>query len=68
MSEAAKKQTKGKTITVKQIKSAAGRFKSQRQTLVALGLNKLHRENEVLDTPQARGMIASVKHLVEIKN
>jgi large subunit ribosomal protein L30 len=56
----------GKTITVKQIGSPTRRHHSQRETLVGLRLNKLGRVAELLDTPQTRGMIAKVAHLVQV--
>lgn len=55
-----------KTITVKQIRSPIGRVKSQRQTLIGLGLNKMHRTKQLQDTPEVRGMINKVSHLVEV--
>ena len=55
-----------KTITVRQIGSPIGRPKDQRATLVGLGLNKMHRERELEDTPSVRGMIDKVSHLVEV--
>ena len=38
----------------------------QRQTLVGLKLNKLHRTSTLEDTPAIRGMINKVKHLVRV--
>tara|TARA_R110000868_G_scaffold190862_2_gene434978 strand:- start:39408 stop:39599 length:192 start_codon:yes stop_codon:yes gene_type:complete len=55
-----------KTITVKQIGSSIGRKKDQAATLKGLGLNKMHRERTLEDTPSVRGMINKVSHLVEI--
>ncbi|MBE7185566.1 50S ribosomal protein L30 [Mesorhizobium sp. RP14(2022)] len=55
-----------KTLVVKQIGSPIRREKNQRATLVGLGLNKLHRERTLEDTPSVRGMIASVNHLVRV--
>lgn len=55
-----------KTITVEQIGSPIRREASQRQTLVGLGLNKMHRRKTLPDTPAVRGMIAKVKHLVRV--
>jgi len=40
----------------------------QRQTLVGLGLNKLHRSATLPDTPAVRGMIEKVKHLVRVED
>ncbi len=57
---------KEKTITVEQIGSPIRRPKDQRATLIGLGLNKMHRRRTLKDTPQVRGMIAKVSHLVRI--
>lgn len=53
-------------VKIKQIRSGAGHSKSQIGTLVGLGLNKLNRESELIDTASVRGMINKVKHLIEI--
>lgn len=55
-----------KTVTVEQIGSPIGRPADQRQTLVGLGLNKLHRRRTLEDTPSVRGMIRKVQHLVRV--
>ena len=55
-----------KTVTVTQIHSAAGRFASQRETLIGLKLNKIRRTSTLEDTPAVRGMINKVKHLVQV--
>ncbi len=55
-----------KTIRVTQIGSPIGRHRDQRQTLVGLGLNKMHRTRELEDTPAVRGMINKVAHLVRV--
>ncbi|AWU93077.1 50S ribosomal protein L30 [Azospirillum ramasamyi] len=57
-----------KTVVVTQIASPIGRKHDQRETLVGLGLNKLHRTRELEDTPAVRGMIAKVAHLVRVEN
>ncbi len=56
----------GKTITVEQIGSPIRRPDVQRQTLIGLGLNKMHRRRTLEDTPAVRGMIRAVQHLVRI--
>ena len=56
----------GKTITVEQIGSPMRRHHTQRETLVGLKLNKIGRVAELVDTPQTRGMIAKVAHLVRV--
>lgn len=55
-----------KTIIVKQIGSPIRRPAKQRQTLVGLGLNKMHKTSELEDTPSVRGMVNKIPHLVEI--
>lgn len=54
------------TVRVTQIRSAIGRQGDQRKTLIGLGLNKLHRQRELEDTPAVRGMIDKVRHLVRV--
>lgn len=62
MSEAGDRRLK-----VTQIKSPIARRHDQRETLIGLGLNKLHRSRELEDTPSIRGMIDKVSHLVRVE-
>ena len=55
-----------KTIVVKQIGSPIRRPAKQRQTLIGLGLNKMHKARELEDTPSVRGMVNKISHMVEI--
>ncbi|MCT4579284.1 50S ribosomal protein L30 [Donghicola sp.] len=55
-----------KTIVVKQIGSPIRRPAVQRQILIGLGLNKMHKTRELEDTPSIRGMVRKIPHLVEI--
>ena len=55
-----------KTITVEQIGSPIRRPAMQRATLVGLGLNKMHKRRTLIDSPQVRGMVAKINHLVRI--
>ena len=55
-----------KTVTVEQIGSPIRRPAVQRQTLIGLGLNKMHRKSTLEDTPSVRGMIRAVQHLVRV--
>ncbi|MFC4349772.1 50S ribosomal protein L30 [Kordiimonas lipolytica] len=59
---------KKKTIKVTQIGSPIRRQADQRQTLVGLGLNKMHKTRELEDTPAVRGMINKVHHLVRVED
>ena len=56
----------GKKIRITQTGSHIGRTVDQRATLIGLGLNKRHRSRELVDTPEVRGMINKVRHLVRI--
>jgi len=56
-----------KTIKVRQTASPIRRKSDQRATLVGLGLNRIGRTAELADTPQVRGMIAKVAHMVEVE-
>ena len=56
----------GKTIRVRQTGSPMRRDHRQRETLIGLRLNKIGRVSELVDTPQTRGMIAKVAHLVQV--
>jgi large subunit ribosomal protein L30 len=63
----AKKAASGKTVTVTQVRSPAGRKPGQRETLIGLGLNKMGRVSTLEDTAAVRGMINAVKHLVKVE-
>ena len=54
------------TIVVKQIGSPIRRPAKQRETLIGLGLHKMHKTRELEDTPSVRGMVNKIPHLVEI--
>jgi large subunit ribosomal protein L30 len=58
--------SKQKTIVVEQIGSPIRRPGIQRATLIGLGLNKMHKRRTLKDSPQVRGMVAKVSHLVRI--
>ncbi|WP_261663307.1 50S ribosomal protein L30 [Deinococcus sp. Marseille-Q6407] len=52
-------------ITLK--RSVIGRPQEQRDTVKALGLNKIGQTREVQDSPAVRGMIRKVEHLLEVQ-
>lgn len=54
-------------IRVTQTGSPIRREKSQRETLIGLGLNKIGRTRELEDTPSIRGMIRKVRHMVRVE-
>jgi large subunit ribosomal protein L30 len=53
-------------IRVQQIRSTIDRPWAQKLVIKALGLGKINKSNEFNDTPQIRGMINKVKHLVQV--
>ncbi len=54
------------TVKIKQIGSPIRRPESQRKILIGLGLNKMHKVVERQDTPEVRGAIAKIQHLVQV--
>ncbi|WP_380872701.1 50S ribosomal protein L30 [Sphingomonas sp. DBB INV C78] len=55
------------TIKVTQVGSPIRRTADQRATLIGLGLNKMHRTRELEDSPEVRGMIRKVQHMVKVE-
>jgi large subunit ribosomal protein L30 len=55
-------------VTLTQVRSANGANPKQRETLRSLKLGRIGRESSMADTPQLRGMIRVVDHLVEVKD
>ena len=55
------------TIKITQTGSPIRRTPDQRKTLIGLGLNKMHRTVEREDTPEVRGMIRKVRHMVAVE-
>jgi len=56
-----------KTVFVTLVRSPIGYTKDQKQTVLALGLRKMHQTIEHRDTPALRGMIRKVEHLVQVE-
>ncbi len=54
------------TIKITQTGSPIRRTPDQRKTLIGLGLNKMHKTVELTDTPEVRGMIKRVQHMVQV--
>ena len=55
------------TIKITQTGSPIRRKADQRATLIGLGLNKMHRTRELEDSPEVRGMIRKVQHMVTVE-
>jgi len=54
-------------IKITQTGSPIGRKPGQRDTLKALGLDKMNRSNLVDDTPSIRGMVRKIAHLLKVE-
>lgn len=54
-------------IVITQVRSAIGRPKNQKATLVALGIRKMNGSVEQEATPQILGMVRTVEHLVKVE-
>ena len=57
----------GKTVTVKLVKSPAGRLKKHQACVRGLGLRRIGHSVEVEDTPAVRGMIDRVSYMVQVE-
>ena len=53
-------------IKITQTGSPIRRTEDQRATLKGLGLNKMHKSTEIEDSPEVRGMIRKLPHMVEV--
>ena len=54
-------------VTITQVKSTISQTSRQKKTILALGLGKINRTVEKNLTPQIKGMINKINHLVEVK-
>ena len=58
---------KAKKLRITQVRSAIGRQRNQKITLRTLGIHRLHETVEHNDTPQIRGMINKISHLLTVE-
>jgi large subunit ribosomal protein L30 len=56
-----------KTLRVTLVRSALGYTKRHKDTVRSLGLRRLHQTVELADSPNLRGMLAKVAHLVKVE-
>ena len=56
-----------KTLRITLVRSPLGNSKKHKETVRALGLRRMHQSVEQADTPQVRGMLAKVAHLVTVE-
>jgi large subunit ribosomal protein L30 len=55
-------------VKITQVKSISGQTARQRKTIEALGLKKMHQSIEKELSPQVKGMIDKVQHLIKVEN
>ena len=60
------KTATGKRLKITLLKSTIGFNKTQAATVTGLGLRRLNHSVELADTPETRGMIHKVRHLVAV--
>ena len=63
---AAKKKAKTGTMKLQLARSVIGATERQRQTVKGLGLRRIRHSVEIQDTPETRGMLRKVSHLVDV--
>ena len=66
MAKQAKKSEAGKMVTVTLVKSPIGFQKIQGKVAEGMGLRKLNHSVTLRDTPETRGMIFKIRHLVTV--
>jgi large subunit ribosomal protein L30 len=54
-------------IRITQMKSGNGQKPGQQATLIGLGLNKISKSVELMATPEVRGMVSKVAHLLKVE-
>ena len=64
---ATKKTAGGRTLTVTQVRSTIGFNRKQGDIVRSIGLRRIRHTIEVVDTPEMRGMLHKVRHIVEVK-
>jgi large subunit ribosomal protein L30 len=67
MAKKAAKQSGAKRIKVTLVKSTIGFNRTQAETVTGLGLRRLNHTVELADTPETRGMVHKVRHLVTVQ-
>ena len=64
--KSAKPKKDGKTVTIRLTKSPIGFNKNQATVVTSIGLRKINHSVTLADTPETRGMIFKVRHLVTV--
>jgi large subunit ribosomal protein L30 len=67
MAKKAAQSAAGKKLTITLVKSTIGFNRTQAETVTGLGLRRINHSVELADTPETRGMIHKVRHLVTVQ-
>ena len=67
MAKKAAKSAAGKKLKITLVKSTIGFNRTQAETVTGLGLRRINHSVELPDTPETRGMIHKVRHLVTVQ-
>jgi large subunit ribosomal protein L30 len=60
------KKTAGKALKITLLKSTIGFNRTQAETVRGMGLRRIRHTVELPDTPEVRGMILKVRHLISV--
>ena len=67
MAKKSAKSASGKRLKITLVKSTIGFNRTQAETVTGLGLRRINHSVELADTPETRGMIHKVRHLVTVQ-
>ena len=67
MAKRAKKSAEGKRVKITLVKSTIGFDRKQAKVVQGMGLRRIGHSVELADTPETRGMIHKVRHLVNVE-
>jgi len=66
MAKTTSKAKSGKTVKITLVRSPIGFDRTQAETVLGMGLRRIRHTVELVDTPETRGMIHKVRHLVTV--
>jgi large subunit ribosomal protein L30 len=66
--KSAASKSAAKTVTVTLVRSPIGFNRTQGETVTGMGLRRIRHSVELPDTPETRGMIHKVRHLVVVED
>jgi large subunit ribosomal protein L30 len=67
MAKKTAKATEAKRLKITLVRSPIGYNKTQAATVQGMGLRKIRHSVELPDTPETRGMILKVRHLIDVQ-